>query len=72
MGTLNKNKPYGTVCGVASHIYEQDGKRFNGQGNEVYNREVEASDAALLTLKPKMPEDEKIVKRQSYKKNKNK
>lgn len=34
---LDKSKPYGTVSGVgADHVYEQCGKNFDGQGNEIW------------------------------------
>jgi len=37
MGTLNRSRPYGTVCGTGvDHTYEQDGKCFDGMGREVF------------------------------------
>jgi hypothetical protein len=32
---FDPKKAYGEVFGMASHRYEQDGKRFDAQGNEV-------------------------------------
>ena len=39
MKTLDRTKPYGTVCGEASHRYEQDGLCFNSEGKEVVTGE---------------------------------
>lgn len=35
MGTLDRTRPFGVVSGIASHKYEQDGKYFDKDGNEV-------------------------------------
>lgn len=35
MKTLDRAKPFGTVCGEASHRYEQGGLHFDAEGNEV-------------------------------------
>lgn len=35
MKTLDRSKPFGTVCGEASHRYEQGGLHFDADGNEV-------------------------------------
>ncbi len=32
---LDKSKPYGQVCGNAKHAFEQNGKLYNAQGDEV-------------------------------------
>ncbi len=32
---LDKNKPYGEVCGACPFKYEQGGKFFNAEGKEV-------------------------------------
>lgn len=35
MARLDKSRSYGTVMGASKHLYEQDGKRFDAQGDEV-------------------------------------
>lgn len=35
MGALDRTRPYGQVTGTAGHVYEQDGKKFDGEGNEI-------------------------------------
>lgn len=45
MGTIDRTRPYGTVCGVSDHTYEQDGKGFDGMGNEVGRLEPEISES---------------------------
>jgi hypothetical protein len=32
---LDRNKPFGVVCGAATHRFEQDGVRFDAAGNEI-------------------------------------
>jgi len=36
MVELDKSRPFATVCGAGEkHVYEQDGLKFDAQGNEV-------------------------------------
>jgi hypothetical protein len=35
MGKIDKNRTYGQVIGVASHVFEQDGKMFDAAGEEI-------------------------------------
>jgi hypothetical protein len=32
---LDRQKPFGVVCGAATHRFEQDGVRFDAAGNEI-------------------------------------
>jgi hypothetical protein len=53
---LNKNKPYGEVCcttGSIKYKYEQDGKFFDAQGNEV----DKAGNAVALPQAAEIPEN---------------
>ena len=38
MQKLDKRKPYGTIFGEYHACYTQDGKNFDGQGNEVNDK----------------------------------
>lgn len=49
MGTLNRSKPFGIVCGIAPWAFEQAGKYFNYEGNEV------DKDGKLVLPPPKLP-----------------
>lgn len=35
MARLDRSKSFGTVTGIASHRYEQDGRLFDQDGNQV-------------------------------------
>jgi len=39
MGTLDRSRPYAMVYGIAGHTYEQDGKLYDHNGNEVVKEE---------------------------------
>jgi len=42
---LDKRKPYATVSGVGeNHVYEQDGKNFDGTGNEINKQVISITD----------------------------
>jgi len=42
MGALDRTRPFGTVCGAGvGYTYEQDGKFFDGMGNEVYPDKID-------------------------------
>jgi len=43
MGTLNRSRPYAIVYGIADHTYEQDGKLYDHNGNEVVKEEQPVS-----------------------------
>lgn len=52
MGTLNRSKHFGIVCGIAPWRYEQEGKKFNEQGEEV------DATGNLVLPPPKPPKEE--------------
>jgi hypothetical protein len=45
---LNYDQPYGTVTGVAGHRFEQDGRYFDAQGNEVV---LQAPDEPVVAVR---------------------
>lgn len=47
--TLNRKKPFGEVCGIAPYKYEQGGRFFDQQGNEVDKR------GRPIVLEPQKP-----------------
>jgi hypothetical protein len=51
MAKFDPKKPYGEVFGVASHRYEQDGKRFDASGNEVTEKNVQPPKTQAATTK---------------------
>ena len=57
MGTLNKKKPFGEVCGVAPYRFEQFGRFFDQMGREVNGNGVLIEDPVPA---PKKPEEIKV------------
>lgn len=41
-GKIDFNRPYGQVYGGALHTFEQDGKLFDGAGNEIQGEDPAA------------------------------
>ncbi len=46
MSKLDRKRPFGQVYGPANHAYEQDGKQYDHEGEEVLTDEQKAARAA--------------------------
>jgi hypothetical protein len=61
--TLDKNKPYQTVYGASPCRFKQEGRFFDGPGNEMTEKQTQMSNSDYIAFrdKGKEPEDAPVV-----------
>ena len=52
---LDRSRSFGTICGVSRYSFEQDGKYFDGNGNEIMEEKSTPPE------EPVVPEDPPLV-----------
>jgi len=63
MAQVDFSRPYGEVYGEASHRYEQDGKRFDAQGDEVVEPDQDTPSAIDVDAAQADPPKRKYTRR---------